>query len=563
MSTYSWIGFLTFIGSIGLYLYGMKLMSEGLQKIAGDRLRSMLATMTGNRATNSLAGMLVTTLVQSSSAMIVMIVSFVNAELFSLAESMSFIMGANVGTTMTTWLIAVCGFKFDISIYILPLIAIALPWFNSTHSKRNTWGEFIIGFALLFLGIEIMKHSAPDLNNYPALFGFMQEIGTLGYLSILLALLFGILLTMMVQASNAAFPIIALMSINGWIPFEMGCAMILGSNIGTCIPPLVTSLQASTMAKRAAVGHLLFNVIGVLWVMALFYPCCRFITWLCITLGIGDPQENDNICLGLTMFHTAFNLANLLVLIGFTRQLVKIVTRMTPEKESPENEAFTPKYLDQQFIASGEIALLQARKEVTRYADEDYRMFELIRTMFKEPLASERQLELFLTVQELEDQSDRAEIEIADFMNKIDLKSLSYDSEMLSRRLYKMVDELESIADCIYQMACTLKRKSDERIYFTAQQNKDIQKMIDLTDTALSHMIKCMEKEELSESAMIKAYNCEDEINNFRTMLRNQLLEQAQTNKDHYQQSTYYMDLISECERTGDFVINVMTAMNN
>ena len=562
MNTYSWIDFLTLIGSIGLFLYGMKLMSEGLQKIAGDRLRSILASMTTNRFSGTLSGMLATALVQSSSATTVMIVSFVNAKLISLAESMAIIMGANVGTTLTTWIIAVCGFRFDITPYILPLIAIALPFFNSTHNKRNTWGEFLIGFALLFLGIEILKNAIPDVTAFPAALDAIQGFCSIGYPAILLSLLAGILLTMMVQTSSAAFAITAMMCISGWIPFEIACSLVLGSNIGTCIPPLIASLPASTMAKRAAMGHLLFNVVGVIWAISLYYPFCQFIAWLCISLGMNDPQSADNSCLGLAMFHTIFNLANLLLMLGFTKQFVAVVSKLIPDK-TVDNDTFKTQYIDNHFIASGEIALLQARKEVNQYADEVYKMFVLIKTMLHEPLYSGRQIELFDKVKDLEEQSDRAEIEIADFMNKIDLKTLSYESEMLSRRLYKLVDELESIADCIYQISCTLKRKSEERVFFTAQQNKDIDKMITMTEEALVHMIKCMEKEELSESSMIKAYNFEDEINNFRTMLRNQLLEHTEANQDHYQQSTYYMDLISECERIGDYIINVMTAMNN
>ncbi len=560
MNSYSLIDLLTLIGSIGLFLYGMKLMSEGLQKIAGDRLRNVLAAMTNNRFTGMLTGVLVTALVQSSSATTVMIVSFVNAGLMTLAESMAVIMGANVGTTATTWIIAVFGFKFNIAAYVLPLIAISLPLFNSSHSKRNSWGEFIIGFALLFLGLEVLKHSVPDLSSYPAVLEFMRNYSSMGYASIILFVVIGMALTMIVQASSAAFTIALLMCTNGWISFEMGCALVLGSNIGTCITPLLASLSANTMAKRAAIGHLLFNIIGTLWTLALYYPFCNFISWLCGEIGLGNPHEINNVSMGMTMFHTVFNIINLTLMLGLTKQFVVMVSKIIPEKHS-KDEAFKLQYLDKGLIASGELSLLQVRKETLRYAEEVYKMFGHIRTMLNEPLGSEKQMELFLKVKKLEEESDIAENEIANFLNKISNKSLSYEGEILSRRLYKMVDELESIADSIYHLACSLKEKSDQRVYFTDDERSDVGKMISLTDAALVHMLKCLEHEELPESALMKAYNYEDEINNFRSQMRSELLERNETNKDLYLQTTFFMDLINECEKVGDYVINVLTAM--
>ncbi len=556
------IGLLTLIGSVGLFLYGMKLMSEGLQKIAGDKLRTTLAAMTNNRFTGMLTGVIVTALVQSSSATTVMIVSFVNAGLITLAESMAVIMGANVGTTATTWIIAVFGFKFDIAMYVFPLIAISLPFFNSVHSKKNSWGEFIIGFALLFLGLEILKNSVPDLSNYPTILDGMSKYASMGFGSIVLFLIIGMLLTMVVQASSAAFTIALLMCTSGWISFEIGCAIVLGSNIGTCITPVLASLSANTMAKRAAMGHLLFNVLGTVWTLSLYYPFCNFITWLCGQFGFGDPHDVANVSMGMTLFHTAFNIINLCIMLGFTKQFVIIVTKLIPERKT-KNEAFKLLYLDKGLIASGELALLQVRKETCRYAEETYKMFGYIRTMINEPLGSERQLELYMKVRELEEESDKAENEIASFLNQINPKSLSNESELLSRRLYKMIDELESIADSIYHLACTLREKSEQRIYFSEEEKVDIGKMISLTDAALVHMLKCIEKEDLPESSLMKAYNYEDEINNFRSQLRNQILESKESSdKDTYLQSTYFMDLINECEKVGDYVINVLTAMS-
>ncbi|MBQ0056680.1 MAG: Na/Pi cotransporter family protein [Bacteroidales bacterium] len=560
MAQYSWIDLLTLAGSIGLFLYGMRMMSDGLQKIAGDRLRNILAAMTTNRFTGMLTGILVTALVQSSSATTVMIVSFVNAGLITLSESMAVIMGANVGTTVTTWIIALCGFKFSITPFILPLIAISLPFINSNNSRRNSWGEFMIGFALLFMGLEILKQSVPDLSAQPAVLQFLQDSGSMGALSVLLFLVVGIVMTMIIQASSAAFTLAVLACSSGWITFEMGCALVLGSNIGTCITPLLASISANTMAKRAAAGHLLFNVIGTVWALVLYYPFCRFIIWLCVELGLGNPSDIDNVSLGMTMFHTVFNIVNLILMLGLTRQFVQIVTRIIPESKS-QNEAFKLQYIDKGGIVSGEMALIQVRKEIHKYAEETHHMFGHVQTMLSESLGSERQLSLYMTVRQLEDDSDHAEMEIADFLNQISPKTLSHSSELEARRMYKVVDELESIADSIYHIACTLKNKYDQRIFFNDEINQNVSKMVALTDDVLVHMLRCLERDEMTESLLNKAYNYEDELNNFQSQIRNGMLESVDKQKIKYEQSTYYIDIINECEKVGDYVINVLTAL--
>lgn len=600
---YSWIDFLTLVGSVGLFLYGMKLMSEGLQKIAGDRLRTILAAMTSNRFTGMLTGVIVTALVQSSSATTVMIVSFVNAGLISLAQSMAVIMGANVGTTVTTWIIAIFGFKFNIAMFVLPLIAVALPFFNSGNGKRNSWGEFIIGFALLFLGLDCLNHSVPDLKANPELFEILTGYTTMGYGSVLIFLVVGMILTMVVQASSASFTIALIMCSKGWIPFDMACALVLGSNIGTCITPVIASISANTMAKRAAAGHLLFNVLGTVWTVILYIPFCHLVVWICESLGQGNPNEllsfvtnlessqpeiaarlsnqtldmnnqsqaaiatqfeslKGSVSFGMTMFHTVFNMINLFVMIWLTGLYVKIVSKLIPDSNS-QDDAFKLKYISNGLIASGDLCLVQVRKETSRYAEEAYKMFGMVRSMIDQPLGSEKQIELCMKVKELEQESDRAEIEIATYINQINAKSLSADGELMSRRLLKVVDELESIADSTYHMAVTLRNKSEQRIYFSDEFNTNVTKMIALTDAALVHMLKVIEREENSipTSALNKAYNYEDEINNFRSQLRNAMLDQIDQQQIMFQQTTFYMDLISECEKIGDYVINVLTAL--
>ena len=556
----TWIDVLTLIGSIGLFLYGLKLMSEGLQKIAGDSLRKVLAAMNSNRFTGMLVGILVTALVQSSSATTVMIVSFANAGMISLAQSMSVIMGANVGTTVTAWIIAVFGFKFNIAFLVFPLIALALPFFNSGSSRKNAWGEFIIGFSLLFLGLEELKHIVPLLSEFPALLDNLFEISAMGYPSILLFLLIGMILTMVVQASSAAFAIALLMCVNGWITFEMGCALVLGSNIGTCMPPLLAALSANTMAKRAALGHLLFNVLGMVWALAIYYYFCNFITSICVSIGFGDPHEPSLSALGLAMFHTVFNLISLCIMLPLVKLFVNVISRIIPDKDG-HDESFRLQYINSGFMTpSAEMSLVQVQKETLRYGEEVYKMFGIMKTMLDERNGLERQNETNLRIRHLEEDSDRAELEIAQFLNSISPKTLSYSGEQLTRNLYKEVDELESIADCISHMSMVIFQKAEQRVRFNSEMNTSIVRMMTLIDTALVHMLKVLDMEEVSPSILNKAYNHEDEINNCRNQLRNDMFDSLDRKEIDYYQNSYFMLIINECEKIGDHVINVISA---
>lgn len=556
----TWMDVLTLIGSIGLFLYGLKLMSEGLQKIAGDSLRKVLAAMNSNRFTGMLVGILVTALVQSSSATTVMIVSFANAGMISLAQSMSVIMGANVGTTVTAWIIAVFGFKFNIAFLVFPLIALALPFFNSGSSRKNAWGEFIIGFSLLFLGLDELKHIVPLLSEFPALLDNLRDISAMGYPSILLFLLIGMILTMVVQASSAAFAIALLMCVNGWITFEMGCALVLGSNIGTCMPPLLAALSANTMAKRAALGHLLFNVLGMVWALAIFYYFCDFITSICVSIGFGDPHEPSLSALGLAMFHTVFNLISLCIMLPLVNLFVNVISRIIPDKDG-HDESFRLQYINSGFMTpSAEMSLVQVHKETLRYGEEVYKMFGIMKTMLDERNGLERQNETNQRIRHLEEDSDRAELEIAQFLNSISPKTLSYSGEQLTRNLYKEVDELESIADCISHIAMVIFQKAEQRIRFNSEMNTSIVRMMTLIDTALVHMLKVLDMEEVSPSILNKAYNHEDEINNCRNQLRNDMFDSLDRKEIDYYQNSYFMLIINECEKIGDHVINVISA---
>lgn len=556
----TWINILTLIGAIGLFFYGLKLMSEGLQKIMGESLRSILAAMTRNRFTGMLTGVLVTSLVQSSSATTVMVVSFVNAGMITLAEAMAVIMGANLGTTATTWLIATLGFKFPIALFAFPIIALSWPYLISKHSKHNSWGELFLGFALLFFGLEELKQSIPDLSVYPAVPDFLHQYVNAGFVPVIVLLLLGILLTVVFQASCITFTIASLMCINSWIPFEMGCAMVLGSNIGTCLSPLLAARSANTMARRAALGHLLFNLVGTIWALSLFFYFCHFIANLCISIGLGNPQNVEDVALGLTMFHTLFNVITLCLMLPFTSTFVAAVSRLIPEQKQGD-DSFKLQHISEGYLASsGEMALVQVHKETSLYGEDVYKMFKMVLQMLNEPMGSDKQLELMRKVKLLEEESDKAELEIAQFLNQISPSTLSFSGEQHSRSLYKVVDELESIADSIYHCSVSLSQKCDQRVWFTPEMNKDLSKMMSLIDSAMQHMLKVLEMDNVPDNALNKAYNFEDEINNLRNQLRNSMLDSIERKDFEFQQNTYFMHLINECEKIGDYIINVISA---
>ncbi|MGL4293323.1 MAG: Na/Pi cotransporter family protein [Bacteroidales bacterium] len=595
---YSILDFLTLIGAVGMFLYGMKLMSEGLQKVAGDRLRNILAVMTNNRFSGTLTGIIVTALVQSSSATTVMVVSFVNAGLLSLAQSMAVIMGANVGTTVTAWVIALFGFKVNVSLFVLPIIGAALPFFMSSKSKSNSWGEFLLGFAFLFLGLEYLKNAVPDLKANPEIFAVLTEYTQMGYFSILIFMSIGALLTMVVQASSATLAIALIMCSKGWISFEIAAAMILGGNIGTCITPIIASISGNVSAKRAAMGHFLFNFLGTIWVMVLYYPFIRLIIWLSTEYGPGNPQAlinfvdttdpallnglNDNtldmtnqenvllrksfeqmqfsVSYALSLFHTVFNVINLLVMIWFTNGYVYLVTRLVKSKPNEEEE-FQLRYISSGVIGSGELGLVQVKKETQVFSERTLRMFRITQDLFKEKENSESFSKTYQRIEKYEKVSDRMELEIANYLNHISSNNVSAAGENKIRAMFKVVDEIESIGDSCYHLARTLNRKSEMCASFTPEIQSNINRMFLLTSEALEHMNSVILKNDMPESDLNKAYNKEDEINNFRNQLRNNNLDDINNDSYGYLSGIFYMDVVSECEKIGDYVINVMDAL--
>lgn len=597
---YSFLDFLTLLGAVGLFLYGMKVMSEGLQKVAGDRLRGILSAMTKNRFTGVLTGILITALIQSSSASTVMVVSFVNAGLMSLAQSMAVIMGANVGTTVTAWVISIFGFKVNISLFALPLIGFAIPLLFSKKSNCKSIGEFMIGFSFLFMGLDYINHSVPDLQANPEIFHFLQDYTSRGFLSVIIFVLVGVVLTLIIQSSSATFAIVLIMCSKGWIPFDMACAVVLGSNIGTTITPILASLSGNIAAKRAALGHFLFNLFGTIWAIVLFYPFIQLIDWITISLGQGDPNalmtyareleanspeiyrslSADTLSLntpvaakiaylqfavsfGLSMFHTVFNMVNLSIMIWFTTTYVKL-TNMLIHTRNKEDEEFQLKFISRGLLNAAELNLAQAQQEIVVYAERVDKMLQMVHKLIHTKTGTEEFSKLYSRIEKYEEISDRMEIEIAKYLNRVSEGRLSSIGKMRVSSMMSTITEIESIADSCFNISKTLIRKEESHSAFTDEIYNNIDTMLHYISEAMANMLTILRNiEHIHEPELIRNYNKEREINNYRNFLRSENIENINNKKYEYQSGIYYMDIICEAEKLGDYIINVVQSVES
>lgn len=595
---YSFLDFLGLLGAVGLFLYGMKVMSEGLQKAAGDRLRNILSAMTRNRFTGTLTGFAITALIQSSSASTVMVVSFVNAGLMSLAQSMAVIMGANVGTTFTAWVIALFGFKVNISAFVLPLIGLSIPLLFTKSGRNKSIGEFLIGFAFLFMGLDLISHYVPDLQSNPEMFAFLQRYASMGYLSVLIFVAVGILLTMVIQSSAATFAITLIMCSKGWIDFNLACALVLGSNIGTTITPILASMSGNVAAKRTAMGHLLFNLLGTVWVLALYFPFVHFNAWLTEALGQGDPtalqgfvnhieatdpevynhlfdgslpdshpvvaqvgQMQMSVSIGLSIFHTVFNLINLSVMVWMTNLYVKIVMKLVPTKHK-EDEEFQLKFISGGLMNASELNIAQAEKEIAVFAERVQRMIGMAQTLVHTKEGTEEFNNSFSRLEKYEDISDRMEIEIAHYLNRCSEGRLSNEGKLKIAAMLRIVSEIESIADCCLGAGKILIRKQQSHIDFNEEIYTNLDTMFGYVENAMSNMVTLLsDMDNAREQEIIVSYNREREINNFRNQLRTSNIENINGRHYEYQAGIYYMDLVANLEKTGDYIINVVDAV--
>lgn len=601
---YSLLDLLGLIGAVGLFLYGMKVMSEGLQKAAGDRLRNILGAMTRNRATGTLTGFFITALIQSSSASTVMVVSFVNAGLMTLSQSMAVIMGANVGTTFTAWIIALFGFKVDIAAFALPLIGVSVPLLFSKKSRTKSIGEFGIGFAFLFMGLSLISKYVPDLQQNPEMFEFLQRYTSMGFGSVLIFCLVGLVVTMIIQSSAATFAITLIMCSKGWITFDLACALVLGSNIGTTITPLLASLSGNVAAKRTAMGHLLFNFLGTVWTLAIFFPFVDLTQWVTQEIGQGDPtalysyvtdlkssseavyaqvmqSELPNtdplisghltrimtlqisVSFGLSIFHTLFNLINLSIMIWLTKVYVKIVEWLLPAKRKGDDE-FQLKFISSGMLSASELNITQAEKEIAVFADRVNRMLAMAKELVHTKERSEEFNKLSSRLEKYEDISDRMELEIANYLNRCAEGRLSNEGKRHISAMLAIVSEVESIADACSGVGKILLRKQQGNVNFNEEIYHNIDIMFDYVQMAMDNMLLLLRNLENNNSEdIIASYNREREINNMRNTLRSANIENIKEHHYEYQAGIYYMDIVSTLEKTGDYIINVVDTVKN
>ena len=588
------------LGAVGLFMYGMKVMSEGLQKAAGDRLRNILSAMTRNRFTGLLTGFVITALIQSSSASTVMVVSFVNAGLMSLGQSMAVIMGANVGTTFTAWIIALFGFKVNISAFVLPLIGIAVVLLFMNKSKTKSIGEFLIGFSFLFMGLDMISTHVPDLQSNPEMFAVLKEYASLGLPSILIFCLVGLLVTAVIQSSAATFAITLIMCSKGWITFDLACALVLGSNIGTTITPILASMSGNVAAKRASMGHLLFNLLGTVWCLCVFVPFANMNAWLTESIGQGDPNalyhyvtgleatspeiynhlfDNSlpqghealsniaamqmSVSFGLSIFHTTFNLVNVVIMIWLTNVYVKIVEWVVPSKRR-DDEEFTLKFISRGLLNASELNIAQAEKEMAVYAERVGRMINMAQTLIHTKEKSDDFNKLYSRLEKYEDISDRMELEIAHYLNRCAEGRLSNEGKLRIAAMLNIISEIESIADSCMGIGKILSRKIQSGVDFNDAIDSNLDTMYRYVKSALEMMVAQLhDVENVSGKSLIDSYNKEREINNYRNSLRSANVGNINAKHYEYQAGIYYMDIIGDLEKTGDYIINVVDTLRD
>ncbi len=579
---YSILDFLALLGAVGLFLYGMKVMSEGLQKAAGDRLRGILSAMTRNRWTGLMTGMLITAMIQSSSASTVMVVSFVNAGLMSLEQSMAVILGANMGSTFTSWIVSFFGFKVDMTHICFPILAFAVPMLFFKKSTTKSVGEFLIGFVFLFLGLAALNNYFPDLGKSPEIFETLKAYTSMGFVSLIIFFLVGLVVTMIIQSSAATFAIVLIMGTKGWIPFDMACAIVLGGNVGTTIMPLLASRGGNTTARKAAMGHLVYNLISAAWMLVVFFPFVKMIVWLTSdVLNLGDPtalyqlastgtaSEADlkplmfSMSMGATIYHTVYNIVSLLLMIGFTKQLVQIVNKIVPTRKRTEEE-FQLKYISGGLVGAAELNILQAQRETVVYAQRVESMFGMVKQLVHVKTGTEEFNKLYTCVGKYEDISDHMEIEIANYLNQVIAGRLSLDAKLRIGTMLNIVSEIESIADSCNNIARTLIRKEEAHTHFSEYNYKHIDTMLKYVSEAMSNMLAVLcDLDNVTSEDLVRNYNKEREINNFRNLCRTENIERINNQEYPYQAGIFYMDIICEAEKVGDFIVNVIDSVED
>ncbi len=560
----------TLLGALGMFLYGMNLMSSGLQKVAGERLRGILSAMTSNSFKGVMTGLGITTIIQSSSATTVMVVSFVNAGLLTLAQAIGVIMGANIGTTVTAWMVSWLGFKADISLLAVPLMLLGFLFSNAKKDRRKNIGELIVGFSLLFLGLSFMKDSVPDLRETPQVLEFVTSWSAHGFGSVLLFLAFGTVLTLVLQSSSATMAITLIMLSMGWIPFEMACAMVLGENIGTTITANIAASVGNTQAKRAAMSHTIFNVFGVMWALIFYKPFLQLVGTITEHLfGLPNPAadafvvtdatsaEGTAALYGLSMLHTLFNLTNTVLLVWFTKWIAQAVSWIIPAPKNQEKEVFRLKYISAGPLATPELSVEQAFEEIVHFANISKNGANYARSAINEADTDNFE-ELRGKLVKYEEISDRIEYEIAAFLNGVSAEAVSENTSIKIKSMYKIIGELESLGDSCETISRILSRKNIHNKKFDADAVKNLNTMADAVTVAYDVMIENLVAAKKGELNNISnAYAAEETLNCLRNDFRDAMIEDIDNDGKNYQTSVYFMDIINAYEKMGDYMINV------
>jgi phosphate:Na+ symporter len=557
-----WI-FFKLIGALALLMFGMKTMSDSLQKMAGPQLRHVLGTMTTNRLTGILSGMLITAAVQSSTATTVMTVSFVNAGLLTLAQAISVIMGANIGTTLTAWIMS-AGFSFNITDFVWPAFFIAIILIYS--KKRKIIGDFIFGISFMFLGLGTLRQTGIDMDlahNQPVL-EFFASFDPHSFQTTITFLIIGSILTMCVQSSAAVMAITMILCSTGVLPIYQGIALVMGENIGTTVTSNVAALTANTQARRAAMAHMVFNIFGVLWILCVFRP---FIHLVCGWVGYDDMMEKTDphfvanaakLSFVLAAFHTTFNLSNTFILVWFIPQIEKLVCKIIRPKKNTDEDDFRLRFIQSGIMKTPEISVLEAQKEIHCFAERIQRMFGMVKTLLGET-NEEKFVKLYSRIEKYEGISDNMEIEIAKYLDQVSDSHLSDETKAKIRAMLREISEIESIGDSCFNIARTLNRRFKSKEDFITSQYEHMHQMMELTDNALTQMNITLVGHKGDNDANL-SFNIENEINNYRNQLKSQNINDVNNHLYTYAIGTMYMDIIQECEKLGDYVVNVVEA---
>ena len=557
-----WI-FFKLIGALALLMFGMKSMSDSLQKMAGPQLRHVLGTMTTNRLTGILSGTLITAAVQSSTATTVMTVSFVNAGLLTLAQAISVIMGANIGTTLTAWIMS-AGFSFNITDFVWPAFFIAIILIYS--KKRKIIGDFIFGISFMFLGLGTLRQTGIDMDlahNQPVL-EFFASFDPHSFQTTITFLIIGSILTMCVQSSAAVMAITMILCSTGVLPIYQGIALVMGENIGTTVTSNVAALTANTQARRAAMAHMVFNIFGVLWILCIFHP---FIHLVCGWVGFDDAMEKTDphfvanatkLSFVLAAFHTTFNLANTFILVWFIPQIEKLVCKIIRPKKNADEDDFRLRFIQSGIMKTPEISVLEAQKEIHCFAERIQRMFGMVKELLGET-NEDKFIKLYTRIEKYEGISDNMEIEIAKYLDQVSDSHLSDETKAKIRAMLREISEIESIGDSCFNIARTLNRRFKGKEDFITSQYEHMHQMMELTDNALTQMNITLVGHKGDNDANL-SFNIENEINNYRNQLKSQNINDVNNHLYTYAIGTMYMDIIQECEKLGDYVVNVVEA---